>query len=130
VVGLFLFKKCFFFESEAISKNLILLRAAFFLMVIELLWNRNRDPMKVGRILAGIFFVLVLNSCESWFQDIGLKDIKRVDGPCTITLKDGTIIETPYSLEISIRTEAITYRDEDRKLWMVFREEYESYACQ
>jgi len=106
------------------------LRVAFFLVMIELLWIRNRDPMKVGRILAGVFVVVVLNSCESWFQDIGLKDIKRVDGPCTITLKDGTVIETPYSLEISIRTEAITYRDEDRKLWTVFREEYESYACQ
>lgn len=73
---------------------------------------------------------LALSSCESWFQDIGLKDIKRVDGPCVITLTDGTLIETPYSLEISIRTEAITYRDVDRKLWTIFREEYDNYTCQ
>ncbi|NVJ86307.1 MAG: hypothetical protein HWE15_08375 [Algoriphagus sp.] len=74
--------------------------------------------------------LLILSGCESWLQDIGLVDIKKIKGPCTITLVDGTLIETPHSLEISIRTEAITYRDEDGKLWSLFKEEYESYNCQ
>ncbi|SFN60995.1 hypothetical protein SAMN04488519_101131 [Algoriphagus ornithinivorans] len=77
-----------------------------------------------------ILLILFFSSCDSWLQDIGLKDIKRIDGPCTILLVDGTVIETPYSLEVTIRTEAITYRDENGKLWSLFREEYESYSCQ
>ena len=77
-----------------------------------------------------ILFILFFSSCDSWLQDIGLKDIKRIDGPCTILLVDGTVIETPYSLEVTIRTESITYRDENGKLWSIFREEYESYSCQ
>lgn len=76
-----------------------------------------------------LLILLSLTSCESWLQDIGLKDIQRLDGPCTIILSDGTVIETPYSLEVTIRTEAITYRDEDGKLWSLFRDDYESYSC-
>lgn len=86
--------------------------------------------MKAFRLFWVGFLLIILSGCESWLQDIGLIDIKRVDGPCTITLVDGTLIETPYSLEISIRTEAITYRDEDGKLWSLFKDEYESYSCQ
>ena len=85
--------------------------------------------MRIARNLI-ILFILFFSSCDSWLQDIGLKDIKRIDGPCTILLVDGTVIETPYSLEVTIRTEAITYRDENGKLWSLFREEYESYSCQ
>ncbi|MGM0945923.1 MAG: hypothetical protein ACQEW9_12120 [Bacteroidota bacterium] len=73
--------------------------------------------------------LLCLSSCESWLQDIGLKDIKRIDGPCTIVLEDGSVIETPFSLEVTIKTEAITYRDEEGKLWSLFREDYQSYSC-
>lgn len=86
--------------------------------------------MKAFRLFWVGFLLIILSGCESWLQDIGLIDIKRVDGPCTITLVDGTLIETPYSLEISIRTEAITYRDEDGKLWSLFKDEYESFSCQ
>ncbi|NVK48428.1 MAG: hypothetical protein HWE09_01580 [Cyclobacteriaceae bacterium] len=86
--------------------------------------------MKAFRLFWVGLLLIILSGCESWLQDIGLIDIKRVDGPCTITLVDGTLIETPYSLEISIRTEAITYRDEDGKLWSLFKDEYESYSCQ
>lgn len=56
-------------------------------------------------------------------------DIKRVDGPCTILLKDGTTIFTADSIEILEATGTITYRDAEEKLWSVTRDEYESYSC-
>ncbi|MCS5491696.1 YgdI/YgdR family lipoprotein [Algoriphagus limi] len=74
--------------------------------------------------------LFILAGCESWLQDIGLVDVKKIKGPCTITLVDGTLIETPHTIEISIRTEVLTYRDEDGKIWSLFKDEYESYSCQ
>ncbi|WP_297335393.1 hypothetical protein [Algoriphagus sp.] len=84
--------------------------------------------MKVIRFSV-LLILLTMSSCESWLQDIGLKDIQRFDGPCSIVLSDGSLVETPYSIEVTIRTEAITYRDEEGKLWSLFREDYESFSC-
>lgn len=55
-------------------------------------------------------------------------DIKNIDGPCTIQLKDGTII-TAQSIELLKSTGTITYRDDDGKLWSIAVDRYESYSC-
>jgi len=73
-----------------------------------------------------VLFFLALASCQI-IDDI--VDIERIDGPCTILLKDGTTIETNESLELSVRTQAITYRDDEGRLWGLFKEDYESYTC-
>lgn len=72
-----------------------------------------------------IIFLLFLSatSCDT------LKDIERIDGTCTIILSDGSLIETVGVIEISERTQAITYRDEDGKLWSLFKDDYQSYSC-
>lgn len=57
-----------------------------------------------------------------------LVDIQKIDGPCTIQLKDGTII-TSQSIELLKSTGTITYRDEDGKLWSIAVDRYESYSC-
>ncbi len=76
--------------------------------------------------LAVIFTLLTLSSCQI-IDDI--VDIERIDGPCTILLMDGSTVVTNESLEISVRTQAITYRDDDGKLWSLFKGEYQSYTC-
>jgi hypothetical protein len=76
-----------------------------------------------------LFLILVLSGC-SLFEDTKLVDIMEVDGPCTILLTDGTTIVSSGNIEISKRTEAITYRDEDGKLWSLFKEDYTSYSCE
>ena len=75
------------------------------------------------RFWLGLVFVLLLASCED------IMDIKRIDGPCTIQLKDGSSIFTEDSIEILESTGTITYRDADNKLWSITRDEYESYSC-
>lgn len=67
--------------------------------------------------------LLFFASCEDIF------DVKRVDGPCTIQLIDGGTITTQFSIEILEGTGAITYRDDDRKLWSIPASEYTSYSC-
>lgn len=76
-----------------------------------------------------LFLILALSGC-SLFEDTKLVDIMEVDGPCTILLTDGTTIVSSGNIEISKRTEAITYRDEDGKLWSLFKEDYASYSCE
>ncbi|MBN3522081.1 DUF903 domain-containing protein [Algoriphagus lutimaris] len=65
----------------------------------------------------------------SLFEDTKLVDIQKFDGPCVITLKDGSTIETIGGIEVSKRYEGITYRDEEGKIWSLFKEEYTSYSC-
>jgi len=72
---------------------------------------------------------MLLAGC-SLFEDTKLVDIMEVDGPCTIVLTDGTTVVSSGNIEISKRTEAITYRDEDGKLWSLFKEDYTSYSCE
>ena len=74
-------------------------------------------------------FILVLASC-SLFEDTKLVDILEVDGPCTIQLTDGTTVVSNGNVEISKRTQAITYRDADGKIWSVFKNDYTSYSCE
>ncbi|MDF2157517.1 DUF903 domain-containing protein [Algoriphagus sp. CAU 1675] len=76
--------------------------------------------------LTVIFVLLALGACKI-IDDI--VDIERIDGPCTILLTDGSTIVTNESLELSVRTQAITYRDDDGKLWSLFKGEYQSYTC-
>jgi hypothetical protein len=73
--------------------------------------------------------LMLLAGC-SLFEDTKLVDIMEVDGPCTILLTDGTTVVSSGTIEISKRTEAITYRDEDGKLWSLFKEDYTSYTCE
>lgn len=72
--------------------------------------------------------LLAFASC-SLFEDTKLVDIQKFEGPCLINLKDGSIIETTGGIEVTKRYEGITYRDEDGKIWSLFKEEYESYSC-
>lgn len=65
----------------------------------------------------------------SLFEDTKLVDVQKFDGPCIITLKDGSTIETEGGIEVSKRYEGITYRDEDGKIWSLFKDEYDSYSC-
>ena len=67
-------------------------------------------------------FLIGLLGCDE------IVDIKKIDGPCTIQLKDGTII-TAQSIELLKSTGTITYRDDDGKLWSIAVERYESYSC-
>ncbi len=73
--------------------------------------------------------ILVTFASCSLFEDTKLVDIQKLDGPCIITLIDGSIIETTKGIEVTKRYEGITYRDEDGKIWSLFKEEYESYSC-
>ncbi|OYX19482.1 MAG: hypothetical protein B7Z16_07645 [Algoriphagus sp. 32-45-6] len=75
------------------------------------------------RFWLGLVIVFFLVSCED------ILDITRIDGPCTIQLKDGSTVFTEDSIEILESTGAITYRDADDKLWSITRDEYESYSC-
>lgn len=78
---------------------------------------------------ACIGVLLVLSGC-GLFEDTKLVDIQEKDGPCTIKLKDGSTVSSSGNIEISKRTQAITYRDEAGKLWSLFREDYQGYSCQ
>ncbi|UZD24454.1 YgdI/YgdR family lipoprotein [Algoriphagus halophytocola] len=72
---------------------------------------------------------LILSGC-GLLEDTKLVDILDVDGPCTILLADGTTVTSSGNIEISKRTQAITYRDEDGKIWSLFKDDYQSYSCQ
>lgn len=71
-------------------------------------------------------FLLLFFSCEIIDE---LTDIDEIKGPCTIILTDGSIVETTEDIELSVRTQAITYRDENKKLWSLFKDDYQSYTC-
>ncbi len=58
-----------------------------------------------------------------------LQDINEIKGPCTIILKDGSTVVTNGDIEISERTGAITYKDDEGKLNSLFKDDYESYTC-
>ena len=73
-----------------------------------------------------LIFLISLFSCEM-IDD--LTDIEEIKGPCTIILTDGSVLETTEDIELSVRTQAITYRDENRKLWSLFKNDYQSYSC-
>lgn len=72
---------------------------------------------------------LFFSGC-SLFEDTKLVDIQDINGPCTILLTDGTTVVSNGDIEISKRTEAITYRDEEGKIWSLFRDDYTSYSCE
>ncbi|WP_057939865.1 DUF903 domain-containing protein [Algoriphagus resistens] len=72
---------------------------------------------------------LLFSGC-SLFEDTKLVDIQEMDGPCTILLTDGTPVVSEGNIEISKRTGAITYRDEEGKIWSLFRDDYTSYSCE
>lgn len=71
-------------------------------------------------------FLLLFFGCEIIDE---LTDIEEIKGPCTIILTDGSIVETTEDIEFSARTEAITYRDENKKLRSLFKNDYQSYTC-
>lgn len=75
------------------------------------------------RFWFGMVLLLFFASCED------IIDVTRVDGPCTIQLKNGTVITTENSIEILDSTGTITYRDDEDRLWSLTRSEYESYSC-
>jgi len=73
-----------------------------------------------------LIFLISLFSCEMIDE---LTDIEEIKGPCTIILTDGKVVETTEDIELSVKTQAITYRDEKRKLWSLFKNDYQSYTC-
>lgn len=73
-----------------------------------------------------LIFLLSFFSCEVIDE---LTDIEEIKGPCTIVLKDGSTLETTEDIELSVRTQAITYRDENKKLRSLFKDDYQSYTC-
>ncbi|MCE7056533.1 hypothetical protein LZF95_17755 [Algoriphagus sp. AGSA1] len=73
--------------------------------------------------------LLILSAC-SLFEDTNLVDIKEIDGPCSIVLVGGSTVRSKGNIKISKRTQAITYRDEEGKLWSLFKDDYTSYSCQ
>ena len=75
------------------------------------------------------FLILILAGC-SLFEDTKLVDILDVDGPCTIQLTNGGTVVSNGNIEISKSTKAITYRDEDNKIWSLFKDDYTSYTCE
>ncbi|SFT66452.1 protein of unknown function [Algoriphagus locisalis] len=79
------------------------------------------------KYLPVLFFGLA--SC-SLFEETDLVDVLDVNGPCTIQLVDGTTVVSNGNIEISKRTQAITYRDEDGKIWSLFKDDYTSYSCE
>lgn len=78
------------------------------------------DSLTMKR-LSVLMLVLIISSCE-------LLEVEEFTGTCTIILADGTSITTD-GIEVLESTETITYRDEDGKLWSLFKEDYESYDC-
>ena len=79
------------------------------------------------KILPVVF--LLLSGC-SLFEETKLVDIVEIEGPCTIILTSGASIVSYGNMEISRRTQAITYRDENGKLWSVFKDDYSNYSCE
>jgi hypothetical protein len=75
------------------------------------------------------FLILVITGC-SLFEETDLVDIQDVDGPCTIILTDGSSVVSNGNIEISKRTQAITYRDENNKIWSLFKNDYTSFTCE
>jgi hypothetical protein len=73
-----------------------------------------------------LIFLIALSGCEI-IDD--LTDIEKIQGPCKIILTSGKVIEIEGEIKLSVRTQAITYRDEKGKLWSVFEKEYTSYSC-
>lgn len=71
--------------------------------------------------LIGIPFLILLFSCS-------LLEVEEFTGGCTIILADGSSIQVD-GIEILEPTQTITYRDEDGKLWSLFKEDYRSYSC-
>jgi hypothetical protein len=70
------------------------------------------------------FFVFILcGACEE------LVDVKRIEGPCTIQLVNGSTITTQEAIEILKTTGTITYRDGNGKLWSIPADEYLTYSC-
>ena len=52
------------------------------------------------------FVFLVFMGC-SLFEDTKLVDIQKFEGPCIITLKDGSTIETTGGIEVTKRYEGV-----------------------
>ncbi|MFC5625900.1 hypothetical protein [Algoriphagus winogradskyi] len=75
------------------------------------------------------FLILVITGC-SLFEETDLVDIQDIDGPCTIILTDGSSVVSNGNIEISKRTQAITYRDENNKIWSLFKNDYTSFTCE
>lgn len=73
-----------------------------------------------------LIILISLFGCEMIDE---LTDIEEIKGPCTIILTGGKVVETTEDIELSVKTQAITYRDENRKLWSLFKNDYQSYTC-
>lgn len=73
------------------------------------------------KIFLAFIIALGLSGC--------LSDIEEITGTCTVLLKDGTILEISQDIRQDTKTGTITYRDENGKLWSIFKEDYESFEC-
>jgi len=74
-------------------------------------------------LVLSVLIAAPITSCDT------LRDIEELDGPCTILLTSGTTVVSNGNIEISDRTQAITYRDDNGKIWSLFKEDYISYTC-
>lgn len=73
--------------------------------------------------------IFLLAGC-SIFEDTKLVDVQEILGPCTIDLIDGTSVVSNGNIKISKSELTITYRDEENKLWSLFKGDYSRYSCQ
>ena len=73
--------------------------------------------------------VLLLGGC-GLFEDTKLVDVQEIQGPCTIDLIDGTSVVSKGNIQISKSELTITYRDEENKLWSLFKGDYSRYSCE
>ena len=74
-------------------------------------------------LLLSLFCVSLLG-CDT------LQDVKEINGDCTIVLADGSSIVSFGNIEILEKTQTITYRDADGKIWSLFKDDYTSYSCE
>lgn len=70
---------------------------------------------------------LMLFGCD-FIDDLKINDVKDIQGSCSITLADGSIVQGS-DIEVRNSTKTLTYRDADKKLWSLFVEDYMSYSC-
>lgn len=56
-------------------------------------------------------------------------EIDKINSTCTVVLNDGSFLEISRDIRVNNETGTITYRDENDKLWSIFKEDYESYSC-
>jgi hypothetical protein len=72
------------------------------------------------RVFVFCILMLMLGACL---------EIEEINSSCTVLLNDGSVLEINRDIRINNETGTITYRDENDRLWSIFKEDYESFSC-